>query len=155
MKCRIWILWMAGDFNFMITFLFKSLKNPQHSWLLCLDLSHWPNSGASNPPPMGHMRLSIRTAVDETQHQIANLLKTWWDFFVWLCITVYLMCGPRQLVFFLQCGPEMPKGWTPLVDVELHSSPQSPLPIPSAPCSIGGSLEAGRGKSIWFTSEGG
>ena len=25
---------------------------------------------------------------------------------------MYLMCGPRQL--FFQCGPEMPKGWTPL-----------------------------------------
>ena len=23
------------------------------------------------------------------------------------------MCGPNQLVFF-QCGPETPKGWTPL-----------------------------------------
>ena len=28
---------------------------------------------------------------------------------------VYLMCGPRQLLFF-QCGPEMPKGWTPLLE---------------------------------------
>ena len=26
---------------------------------------------------------------------------------------MYLMCGPRQL-FFFQCGPETPKGWTPL-----------------------------------------
>ena len=26
---------------------------------------------------------------------------------------MYLMGGPRQLLFF-QCGPEMPKGWTPL-----------------------------------------
>ena len=25
-----------------------------------------------------------------------------------------LMCGPTQL--FLQCGPETPKGWTPLLD---------------------------------------
>ena len=26
---------------------------------------------------------------------------------------MYLMYSPRQL-FFFQCGPEMPKGWTPL-----------------------------------------
>ena len=26
---------------------------------------------------------------------------------------MYLMCGPKQLLFF-QCVPEMPKGWTPL-----------------------------------------
>ena len=25
---------------------------------------------------------------------------------------MHLVCGPRQL-FFFQCGPEMPKGWTP------------------------------------------
>ena len=30
--------------------------------------------------------------------------------FLWLCITMYLMCGPRRL--FFQWGPEMPKGWT-------------------------------------------
>ena len=30
-------------------------------------------------------------------------------------LVLYLMCGPRQLPFF-QCGPETPKGWTPLVD---------------------------------------
>ena len=30
-----------------------------------------------------------------------------------LHVAMDLMCGPRQL-FFLQCGPEMPKGWTPL-----------------------------------------
>ena len=31
-----------------------------------------------------------------------------------LLVFVYLMCGPRQL-FFFQCGPETPKGWTPLM----------------------------------------
>ena len=34
-------------------------------------------------------------------------------FVLWLHITMYLMCGPRQL-FFFQCDQEMPKGWTPL-----------------------------------------
>ena len=31
---------------------------------------------------------------------------------LWLRVTVYLACGPRQL--FFQCGPETPRGWTPL-----------------------------------------
>ena len=29
-------------------------------------------------------------------------------------VFVYLMCGPRQL-FFFQCGPETPEGWTLLI----------------------------------------
>ena len=32
-------------------------------------------------------------------------------FFLWLLVTMYLMCGPRQL--FFQCGPETPKGQMP------------------------------------------
>ena len=32
-----------------------------------------------------------------------------------LLVFVYLMGDPRQL-FFFQCGPKMPKGWTPLLD---------------------------------------
>ena len=35
---------------------------------------------------------------------------------------MYLMCGPRQL-FFFQCGPEMPKGWTPLTDLDVLIGP--------------------------------
>ena len=34
------------------------------------------------------------------------------EMFLWLPVTVYLMWGPKPL--FFQCGPEMPKGWTPL-----------------------------------------
>ena len=34
-------------------------------------------------------------------------------FFSLLRVTVYLLCGPRQL-FFFQCSPETPKGCTPL-----------------------------------------
>ena len=34
---------------------------------------------------------------------------------------MYLMCGPRQF-FFFQCGPETPKGWTPLEGFEFLSS---------------------------------
>ena len=36
---------------------------------------------------------------------------------VWLHVAMYLMCGPRQL--FFQCGPETPKGWTPLEGVSI------------------------------------
>ena len=32
------------------------------------------------------------------------------------------MCGPRQL-FFFQCGPETPKGWTPLLHSALPMRP--------------------------------
>ena len=32
---------------------------------------------------------------------------------MWLHVTMYLMCDPRQL-FFFQCGAETPEGWTPL-----------------------------------------
>ena len=36
-------------------------------------------------------------------------------FFVITCLNVrVVMCGPRKL--FFQCGPEMPKGWTPVAD---------------------------------------
>ena len=55
-------------------------------------------------------------AMNAAQHKTVNLLKT---FFFFLCSSVfvlgYLICGPRQL--FFQCGPEMPKGWTPLEQV--------------------------------------
>ena len=52
-------------------------------------------------------------AVNAAQCKIVNVRKIWWDFLVWLRVTVYLMCGPRQL--FFQCGPATPKGWTPLL----------------------------------------
>ena len=42
-------------------------------------------------------------------------------FFCVILCTMYLMCGPRQL-FLFQCGPEMSKGWTPLL--EKVSKPQ-------------------------------
>ena len=47
------------------------------------------------------------------------------------------MCDPRQL-FFFQCGPEMPKGQTPLLEPTslpvlttfyAWSQPRSPLPV--------------------------
>ena len=48
-----------------------------------------------------------RMAVNAARHKIIDFLKTLWDFFVWLCVTRYLMCGRSQL--FFQCGPETPK----------------------------------------------
>ena len=45
--------------------------------------------------------------------KIINLLKAFFFAHQILLVFVYLMCGPRQL--FLQCGPEMPKVWTPLL----------------------------------------
>ena len=36
---------------------------------------------------------------------------------------MYLMCGPRQL-FFFQCGPETPKGWTPLLRLSVSMPPE-------------------------------
>ena len=68
--------------------------------------------GVSNLRPTGCMQ--PRMAMSAAQHKIVNLLKTLWDFFLWLHVPIYLMGGPRQL--FYQCGPETPKGWTPLIN---------------------------------------
>ena len=59
----------------------------------------------------GMSNLWPRMAMNVAQHNIINLLKTLRDFFLFLLVFIYLMCGPRQL-FFFQFGPEMPKGWT-------------------------------------------
>ena len=43
--------------------------------------------------------------------------KLWMDIFFahqFSLVFVYLVCGPKQL-FFFQCGPETPKGWTPWI----------------------------------------
>ena len=54
--------------------------------------------------------------MNEAQHKIVNLLQS---FFVhqFPLVFVCLMCGPRQSLFF-QCGPEMPKGWTSLPNLQ-------------------------------------
>ena len=46
------------------------------------------------------------------QRKIVNLLKMSFFAHQFLLVFVYLTSGPRQL-FFFQCGPEMPKVWTP------------------------------------------
>ena len=61
-------------------------------------------TGLSNPWP--------RMAMNAAQHEIINFLKHD-EIFLFSLVFMYLMCGPRQL-FLFQCGPEMPKGWTPL-----------------------------------------
>ena len=55
------------------------------------------------------------------QHKVVNLLKIYLFIYFFahqfLLVFVYLVCGPRQLLFF-QGGPDMPKVWTPLLDVK-------------------------------------
>ena len=52
------------------------------------------------------------------QDKIVHLLKIFFFFaYQFSLVFVYLMCGSRQL--FFQCGPETPKGWTPLVEILL------------------------------------
>ena len=62
-------------------------------------------AGVSNPRP--------RVAMNATQHEIVNFLKSFLFAHQFSLVSVYLICGPRQLLFF-QCGPETPRGWTPL-----------------------------------------
>ena len=62
-----------------------------------------------------------RVARNGAQHKIVNLLKTLCDFVLWLCAAMYLMCGPKQL-FFFQGGPEMQKGWTPLIVIMVNNT---------------------------------
>ena len=71
------------------------------------------------PSTLHTLPVSIRVQ-PVAQHKIINLLKTLWIFFLWLCVAMHVMCGPRQL-FFFQSGPETPKGWTPLF-VNAHSN---------------------------------
>ena len=80
-----------------------------------------PPNGVSSPQPAGHMWL--RMAMSAAQHKIINLLKIFFFFFAYQfsLVFVYWMCGPRQL-FFLQCGPETPKGRTPLQGAGCGSS---------------------------------
>ena len=57
-------------------------------------------------------RMQPRMAVKAARHTVVNLLKIGDFVCLFSLVFVYLMCGSRQL--FLQCGPETPKGWTPL-----------------------------------------
>ena len=62
--------------------------------------------------PVAIGRMQPSATVNVAQQKILNLLKTYVFAHQFSLVFVYLMCGPRQL-FFFQCGPEMPKGWTP------------------------------------------
>ena len=55
----------------------------------------------SNRWPTGCMQPS--TAMSAAQHKIVNLLQSFFFAHQFLLVFVYLMCGPRQLFFFL-CG---------------------------------------------------
>ena len=69
-------------------------------------------SGVSNPQPAGHMRPMM--AMNVAQHEICKFTSNLFFAQQFSLVFVYLMCGPGQLIFF-QCGPEMPNGWTPLL----------------------------------------
>ena len=88
----------------------SSLKKTQISLFSFVHNEPHSLSGVSNLWPTG--RIQPRMDVNAAQHKIVDLLKTLWDLFLWLCITMYLMCAPRQL--FFQCGTEMPKVSIPL-----------------------------------------
>ena len=62
---------------------------------------------------LGCPACSPRAAQDGCKHspaQIINVLNTFFCSSVFVSVCVYLTVGPRQL-FFVQCGPETPKGW--------------------------------------------
>ena len=95
------------------------LPAPREGWQCSVDWSHV----CRGVQPVGRGLHATLDGYECNLHKIINALKTLWDFFV---ITIYLICGPRQF-FFYQCGPEMPKGWTPLIQDILESQgPQTP-----------------------------
>ena len=83
--------------------------------------------GVSKLRPMDCMR--SRVALNAAQHKIINLFKTLWDT-LWLSVTMFLKCGPRQL-FFFQGGAETPKvgHWTPLPQKHCTIIHSSTLPV--------------------------
>ena len=62
--------------------------------------------------PVGGVQL--RMVMNVAPHKIVNLLKTLWDFFVVTCCNIFNV-WPKKL--FFQCGPRMPKVWTPLANI--------------------------------------
>ena len=86
------------------------LHNPVIS-ILIISASQIGGAVLSKLWPLGCVRPKM--AMNVAQHKIVNLLKTLFFTYQSSLVFVYLMCGPRQL-FFFQCGPEMPKGCTPL-----------------------------------------
>ena len=75
---------------------------PKH-WIVCVYHNSRTLAGVSNLQPAG--RLHPWMAMNAARHKIIHLLKTLLDFFLWLCVTMYLMCALRQL-FFFQCDSE-------------------------------------------------
>ena len=63
--------------------------------------------------PAATGRVWPRMAMNAAQHKIVGLLKTFFFIHQFSLVFVCLTCDPRQL-FSFQCGPETPKGWTPL-----------------------------------------
>lgn len=85
----------------------KQLRKRSPKWEdFHFSASQLTRAEVSNPRP--------RMAVNAAPHEIADLLKAL-IFFVHRCSLAFacLMCDPRPL-FFSQCGPPVPKGWTSL-----------------------------------------
>ena len=83
------------------------------------------------------------------QLKVVNLLKTFFLLISFLLLFVYLIRGPRQL-FFFQCGPEMPKSWTPrlmpafsLCDPFLRWFPQGEVSTTLPPATVEYSQRSG------------
>ena len=78
-----WVKWVSKE-TFGPTFIHLLNK-----YLLNNYVSSTRLAGVSNLWP--------RMAMNVAQHNIINLLKTLRDFFLFLLVFIYLMCGPRQL----------------------------------------------------------
>ena len=76
---------------------------------ICFILSNWHREGSklinlgvkikNSLQPSARGLHVAQIAMNAAQHKIVNLFKTLWNFFLWWHITMYLMCGPRQLFF--------------------------------------------------------
>ena len=70
-----------------------------------------------------------RMVVNAAQHTIVYLPTTFLDFlYDYVCHNV--SNGWLKTLFFFQCGPETPKGWTPLLEFS------RPTFLPREPCPL-------------------
>ena len=84
-------------------------------WFQLLDFGKAAKGGSfRGVQPAAHGPHAAQDGYEHSPTQNRKL-KTLWEFCFCFCLFVYFMCGPRQLIS--QCGPEMPKGWTPLLSI--------------------------------------
>ena len=114
----------------------KEIKRAQARWLSWLEHHLYTRKGQGFDPQLGCAQETTEQGCP-TRGPWATCSSGWlecgptqnrkftlkyYKIFLWLHVAMYLMCGPRHLSFF-QCGPETPKGWTPLFSISLLSSP--------------------------------